>query len=298
MNDLRPLWRSLCCCWRRRAAARNRPRRAARRPTRSVVDRVEGRQPSPGASTFDGHRPGESADQDVGRSVLHAARTRTARRSRTSSSTNGGLENVFVYVKDGLGNYYFDVPTEPVKLDQQGCHYRPHVLGVRAGQPLAITNSDDTLHNVHAMPNANREFNMGQALKNMVDAESLHRARSDGAVQVRRAQLDARLRRRDGSSVLRGHARRREVRAEESAGRHLHGRGVAREARNPDRRASPSARRNRRKSTFTFKAPPPARTDSIMIWLHRYAKLVAASTVLLIAAGGMVTSTGSGLSVP
>ncbi len=35
-----------------------------------------------------------------------------------------------------------------------------------------------------------------------------------------------------------------------------------------------------------------------MIWLHRYAKLVAASTILLIAAGGMVTSTGSGLSVP
>ncbi len=35
-----------------------------------------------------------------------------------------------------------------------------------------------------------------------------------------------------------------------------------------------------------------------MIWLHRYTKLVAASTVLLIAAGGMVTSTGSGLSVP
>jgi heme a synthase len=35
-----------------------------------------------------------------------------------------------------------------------------------------------------------------------------------------------------------------------------------------------------------------------MIWLHRYAKLVAASTLLLIAAGGMVTSTGSGLSVP
>jgi cytochrome c oxidase assembly protein subunit 15 len=35
-----------------------------------------------------------------------------------------------------------------------------------------------------------------------------------------------------------------------------------------------------------------------MFWLHRFAKLVAASTVLLIAAGGMVTSTGSGLSVP
>src|SRR6476659_7513250 len=35
-----------------------------------------------------------------------------------------------------------------------------------------------------------------------------------------------------------------------------------------------------------------------MIWLNRYAKLVAVSTALLIAAGGMVTSTGFGLSVP
>src|ERR1700750_2257752 len=34
------------------------------------------------------------------------------------------------------------------------------------------------------------------------------------------------------------------------------------------------------------------------LWHHRYAKLVAAGTFLLIAAGGMVTSTGSGLSVP
>jgi len=34
------------------------------------------------------------------------------------------------------------------------------------------------------------------------------------------------------------------------------------------------------------------------MWLHRYAKLVSASTVLLIVAGGLVTSTGSGLSVP
>jgi cytochrome c oxidase assembly protein subunit 15 len=36
----------------------------------------------------------------------------------------------------------------------------------------------------------------------------------------------------------------------------------------------------------------------VTIWLHRYVKLVVASTVLLIAAGGMVTSTRSGLAVP
>jgi plastocyanin len=82
---------------------------------------------------------------------------------------NGGLENVFVYVKDGIGSYYFEVPTTPVKLDQKGCHYSPHVLGVRAGQPLAITNSDDTLHNVHTLPHANQEWNKSQPLKNMAD---------------------------------------------------------------------------------------------------------------------------------
>lgn len=83
--------------------------------------------------------------------------------------SNGGLENVFVYVKDGLGNYYFEPPTAPAKLDQQGCRYVPHVLGVRTGQPLEIVNSDDTMHNVHAMPGSNREFNLGQAIKNQAD---------------------------------------------------------------------------------------------------------------------------------
>jgi plastocyanin len=82
---------------------------------------------------------------------------------------NGGLEDVFVYVKDGLGEYAFDVPAEPVTLDQQGCQYRPHVLGIRAGQKLVIKNSDDTLHNVHAMGKANGEWNRGQAFKNMSD---------------------------------------------------------------------------------------------------------------------------------
>ena len=35
-----------------------------------------------------------------------------------------------------------------------------------------------------------------------------------------------------------------------------------------------------------------------LIWLHRYAKLLVCATLLLLAAGGMVTSTSSGLSVP
>ena len=81
---------------------------------------------------------------------------------------NGGLKNVFVYIKDGLGNkYIFDTPTEPVKIDQKGCHYTPHVVGVRTTQPLEIVNSDNTLHNVHGMPKANAEFNQGQPVTGM-----------------------------------------------------------------------------------------------------------------------------------
>ncbi len=80
---------------------------------------------------------------------------------------NGGLENVFVYVKDGLGNYYFETPTTPVTLDQKGCHYSPHVFGLRTGQPLEILNSDQTLHNVNAMAQVNQAFNMGQAMQGM-----------------------------------------------------------------------------------------------------------------------------------
>lgn len=80
---------------------------------------------------------------------------------------DGGLDNVFVWVKDGLGNYQFDVPSEAVKVDQQGCRYLPHVFGVRAGQPLEISNSDDTLHNVNARGDVNQPFNIGQFQKGM-----------------------------------------------------------------------------------------------------------------------------------
>jgi plastocyanin len=85
---------------------------------------------------------------------------------------DGGLENVFVYVKDGLGNYRFDIPGEPVKLDQQGCRYTPHVFGVRAGQPIEISNSDETLHNVHALADINQEFNIGQPSAGMKNTRS------------------------------------------------------------------------------------------------------------------------------
>jgi plastocyanin len=87
-------------------------------------------------------------------------------------AVTGGLRNVFVYVKDGLDPQYgFAVPAEPVVLDQLGCRYEPRVLGIRAGQPLEIRNSDNTFHNVHAMPAANVEFNRGQPMQGAVNTE-------------------------------------------------------------------------------------------------------------------------------
>jgi len=77
-------------------------------------------------------------------------------------SDNGGLQNSFVYIKDGLDpGYTFDIPTEPVVLDQKGCFYQPRVLGVRVGQPLEVSNDDPTFHNVHSLPKMNMEFNQG-----------------------------------------------------------------------------------------------------------------------------------------
>lgn len=74
----------------------------------------------------------------------------------------GKLANVFVYVKEGLPPGNFAVPTEPVVLDQKGCRYNPHTVGIMVGQPLKITNTDTADHNIHDMPSKNPAFNESQ----------------------------------------------------------------------------------------------------------------------------------------
>jgi plastocyanin/predicted small lipoprotein YifL len=83
--------------------------------------------------------------------------------AETVMVTDGKLANVFVYVKEGLGNRTFALPKDPVALDQSGCKYHPHVLGVMAGQTVKIANSDPTTHNIHPTPKDNREWNESQA---------------------------------------------------------------------------------------------------------------------------------------
>ncbi len=75
---------------------------------------------------------------------------------------NSGLENVVVYVSDGLTTHSFQPPQQPAMFEQKGCQYKPHVLAMQASQKLDIVNSDETTHNIHPSPNNNREWNMTQ----------------------------------------------------------------------------------------------------------------------------------------
>jgi plastocyanin len=82
--------------------------------------------------------------------------------SEVVALSSGKLANVFVYVKEGLLQGKFAVPSEAAVLDQKGCRYIPHVLGIMAGQQLKVTNTDTADHNIHDMPSNNPPFNESQ----------------------------------------------------------------------------------------------------------------------------------------
>jgi hypothetical protein len=76
---------------------------------------------------------------------------------------NGTLKYVFVWVKEGLGDYKFETPSQSATLDQDGCIYEPHVFGVQTKQNINILNSDPITHNIHPLPKNNREWNISQS---------------------------------------------------------------------------------------------------------------------------------------
>jgi hypothetical protein len=73
------------------------------------------------------------------------------------------LQWAFVYVKSGLDSVKKpDPPKTPVVMDQKGCHYEPHVMGVMVGQDFLVRCSDELLHIPHAVPSFNREWGFSQ----------------------------------------------------------------------------------------------------------------------------------------
>ena len=74
---------------------------------------------------------------------------------------DGKVANCLVYVKEGLSGKYAPINPSPV-IDQKGCQYMPHVVGVVAGQEVVIRNSDSIAHNIHGLPKKSQEFNFAQ----------------------------------------------------------------------------------------------------------------------------------------
>jgi plastocyanin len=75
---------------------------------------------------------------------------------------NGTLKNVFVWLKSGLPAAHWAPPAQAARLDQKGCLYAPHVLGIMKDQRLEIVNSDPVNHNVHAESVINDAWNESQ----------------------------------------------------------------------------------------------------------------------------------------
>jgi plastocyanin len=74
------------------------------------------------------------------------------------------MANILVYVSKGVpAGKTYPAPKTPVVVDQNGCQYKPHVMGIMIGQPYRILNSDGILHNIHSLPKVNTAFNKPMA---------------------------------------------------------------------------------------------------------------------------------------
>jgi plastocyanin len=133
------------------------PAASAPAPAATPIDPATAASVS-GTVKFDGAAP-KAAKIDMSQD----ANCQGANTAENVVVSDGHLENVFVYVKEGLGSRTFDVPKDAVTLNQSGCKYHPHVIGVMAGQTIKIVNSDPTTHNIHPTPKDNREWNESQA---------------------------------------------------------------------------------------------------------------------------------------
>jgi hypothetical protein len=69
---------------------------------------------------------------------------------------NQTLRDCFVYID--MQDAYPPTPT-PVEVDQRGCSYFPHAIGVMTNQTVSVKSSDETLHNVHIFATENPEAN-------------------------------------------------------------------------------------------------------------------------------------------
>ena len=115
-----------------------------------------------GTVTFDGKAPALkpiAMDADPACAKKHTAPVENEALVLGSGNTMG---SIMVYVTKGLpAGKTYPAPTTPVVIDQNGCQYKPHVMGIMVGQPYKILNSDGILHNIHTLSTINPTFNKG-----------------------------------------------------------------------------------------------------------------------------------------
>jgi plastocyanin len=120
-----------------------------------------------GKISFDGTAP-KMAKIQMSADPVCAMANKEPFMEETVQVSDGGLENVIVYVSKGLEGKTFPVPSDPVLIDQNGCHYVPHAFTIMVGQTLNIKNSDMTTHNIHMYNGENTLFNTSEPVKDQV----------------------------------------------------------------------------------------------------------------------------------
>ena len=137
------------------------PAPAANAPAGKAVDPATAGEVT-GTVKLDGAAPKMKTISIAAEPSCAAARTTPLTSEAVVTGDGGALANVVIYVKSGAEGYSFPAPSAPVKFEQSGCQYHPHVIGLQVGQTVEVINSDKTTHNIHPIPSANREWNESQ----------------------------------------------------------------------------------------------------------------------------------------
>jgi len=90
-------------------------------------------------------------------------------------SEDGGLANVFVYIKEGLSGHAFPPTTNAVVLNQTNGVFDPYVLGARTQQTLIVRNSEPYLDNPQCESTNNKPFNFAQPITGMTSRHTFDR---------------------------------------------------------------------------------------------------------------------------
>jgi len=114
----------------------------------------------------------KSMEADATCSKLHENDKQVGSEDFIRDKESGGLQNVIVFVKEGLGDKKYPAPATKASIDQHGCIYTPHIVTLQVGQTMEIKNSDNTTHNIHSASEKNPPFNFAQTAPGQVREET------------------------------------------------------------------------------------------------------------------------------